>query len=85
MVLAAERMGAINPSLERTSGNWKRSFWTRGGAARKEARSMAEGRLRRRRGVDNNGLPVVGGNYLTSVDVDKEVQILQKISPKKRN
>ena len=44
-------------------------------------RGLAEGRLRHRRGVEDDGL---SRDYFTSIDVDKEVEMF-KISPKERN
>ena len=56
-------MEAVNPSLERTSGELGEEFldWWRSG----EKRGMGEDKLRRRRGVEDNALQVISGNYLT--------------------
>ena len=44
--------------------NWRQSG---------KKRSKVEGRLSYRRGVQDNGLQVISGNYLMSIDVEEEV------------
>ena len=46
----------------------------------REVGSRAEGRLRGQRGVENNRLQVLRVHNLLSIDVDKEVKVLQEIS-----
>ena len=51
----------------------------------REEGSMAESRLRSRGGVENDRLQALNMYHLRSVDVDKEVKMLQEISSEKRN
>ena len=46
---------------------------------------MAESRLRRRRGAQNNVLRTLRVNYLSTFDIDEKVKMLQKIRSEERN
>ena len=46
---------------------------------------MAEGGLRCRRDIENDGIFIFGGDNSSSVDVDEKIKMLQKISTQERN
>ena len=47
-------------------------------------RMQAESRLRRRRGVQNNIIRTLRVHYLSTFDIDKKVEMLQKIRSEER-
>ena len=51
----------------------------------REERSMVEGRLRSRRGMENYRLWALSVHNLPSFDIDKEIKVLQKICSEERN
>ena len=77
------RFGGCKPISREDVGELGKEFldWRQSG----KKRGTAEGRLRGRRGIEDNRLQVIGGDYLRSVDVHEEVNMLQEISPEKRN
>ena len=50
-----------------------------------EERGTVKGRLRRWRGMENNGLRALGIDHLVPLDVNEEVKVFQEISSKEGN